>query len=74
MSKDFGTIYPLTSEVAKGPKSKSARARALSAALDIPGPRLRAKAAEERKRQLKAQYEAMLPKPKMAWLDDLMKK
>lgn len=71
MSKDVGQGYPLTSEIAKGKASKSARARAISAALDLPGPELRAKATKDRQRQLKAQYEATLPKPKMAWLDEL---
>lgn len=74
MSKDFGQGYPLTSEIAKGKASKSARARAISAALDMPGPGLRVQATKDRQRQLKAQYEATLPEPKMAWLDDLIKK
>lgn len=60
--------FPPASALAKG---ATPRARAISTALNLPGPAQRAKQAKELKRAHQKAYEDTLPKPALGWLDEL---
>ena len=62
MSKPVNTVS--ASELGKDVTS---RARALNQALALPG----RMAKQSRIKAMRAEYEATLPQPKMAWLDEL---
>lgn len=69
MSKPVSTL-PL-SEVGK---DVTKRARALNQALALPGRVNRQAQRAARNRVMQAEHEAMLPQPKYAWLDEILKK
>lgn len=69
MSKPVSTL-PM-SEVGK---DVTKRARALNQALDLPGRVDRRAQKVARHKEMQAEHEAMLPQPKYAWLDAMLKK
>jgi hypothetical protein len=69
MPKPVSTLH--TSEVGK---DVTKRARALNQALDLAGPRVRQAKAKALRKVMQAEHEAMLPQPKYAWLDAMLKK
>lgn len=69
MSKPLSTLP--ASELGK---DVTKRARALNQAMDLPGPRVRQAQASARRKEMQAEHEAMLPQPKYAWLDAMLKK
>ena len=69
MSKPVSTLP--ASEVGK---DVTKRARALNQALALPGRVDRRAQQAARNRETQAQYEALFPQPKYAWLDEIIKK
>ena len=55
-------------------KDVTKRARALNQALDLTGPRVRQAKAKALHKAMQAEHAAMLPQPKYAWLDAMLKK